>query len=292
MTLFSPHVVAAGPNRPAPVPVPTSATFLAAPRFISATLRPTVLTYVSFAAAGRAIADDPNLDPDEKVRRLSVLDAALAGRAHPDGRDPTHDTAIYLRDEFAARGVPVEHVQHLLQAYHADAAGRPCRSWSELLAYCRYAAAPAGRFLLDLHGERRSAWPAVEALYSALLILDDLRNCQPRWRDLQRLHIPREWLSAANVGPDALLADRETRALRGVFEQLLDGVDGLLDAARVLPRLVADRGLRMELAATLATSRRLAGRLRRADPLARDIRLSTYDRSLSWLSGAWHGWMQ
>jgi farnesyl-diphosphate farnesyltransferase len=226
---------------------------------------------------------------ETKVSRLQVLDAVLLG-GEPSADDEAQRAASALRGVFHERGLSIDHPRHLLQAFLADAVNRSCRGWSDLLAYCRYSAAPVGRFLLDLHGEPRDAWPASDALCAALQILNHLQDCQDDWRRLRRLYVPSDWLAAAGLGADALLMSRASPALRGVLDRVLDGVDQLNVTATPLPASIGQRGLRMEAAAIVAISRKLARKLRRRDPLVRRVALTRVEKLAAMASGIVHGW--
>jgi hydroxysqualene synthase len=257
---------------------------------LPADLRPTVAAYYRVARAADDIADNPSLDSAAKIRGLDALDAVLAGTGAPDVADPAHVAAARLREMLAQRNIPIEHSRHLLQAFKADAVNRPCRTWSDLLTYCRYSAAPVGRFLLDLHGEDRAGWPASDALCSALQVLNHLQDCQVDWRDLNRLYVPLDWLSEAGLTTDALLAPRSSPALRGVLDRVLDGVDQLHRTADTLPSRLRHRALRMEATAILSLSHRLERRLRRRDPVAGRVGVSKLDKLMALIYGAVRGW--
>ncbi len=233
------------------------ASFLIAPKH-----RPTVLAFYRFAREADDVADDPAMDGEAKTARLEAFDRALLGSA--DGPE----SAQTLRTVLLAQGQSLDHPRHLLQAFLADARGRPCRSWSDLIAYCRFSAAPVGRFLLDLHGEDRAAWPASDALCTSLQILNHLQDAKQDWADLRRLYVPRDWLVQAGLAERDLLGQYLTPPLRGVFDRVLDRVDELNLQARPLVRAIADRRLRMEAAGIHAIALHLAKRLRRLDPLA------------------------
>jgi hydroxysqualene synthase len=233
--------------------------------------RPAVHAFYAFAREADDIADDPAREAADKLVSLDSFDAALLGGAGPE-------TAVALREIFAARGLPIEHARHLLQAFKADASGRNCRTWSDLLAYCRYSAAPVGRFLLDLHGETKETWLASDALCAALQILNHLQDAGDDWLDLRRRYIPGEWLERAGLTERELLAGRLSPALRAIYDRALDRVDGLNAQAGALPGSIRDRRLRMEAAAILALSERLAARLRRQDPLAARVSLARFDK--------------
>jgi len=233
------------------------ASFLIAPAH-----RPTVLAFYRFAREADDVADDPALEGDAKTAKLEAFDQALQGSADPP------ESAQTLRGLLLDRGLSLDHPRHLLQAFLADARGRPCRSWSDLIAYCRFSAAPVGRFLLDLHRQDRAAWPASDALCTSLQILNHLQDAKQDWADLRRLYVPRDWLVQANLSERDLLAERMSPALRGVYDRVLDRVDELNLQARPLVRAIADRRLRMEAAGIHVIALHLAKRLRRLDPLA------------------------
>lgn len=238
---------------------------------IAPTHRAVVHAFYAFAREADDIADDPAREAPDKLVALDAYDAALLGSAGPE-------TAVAVRDIFAARGLPIDHARHLLQAFKADAGGRNCRTWSDLLAYCRYSAAPVGRFLLDLHGEAKETWVASDALCAALQILNHLQDAGGDWLDLRRRYIPGAWLERAGLTERDLLAGRLSPELRAIYDRVLDRVDALNAQARALPGSISDRRLRMEVAAILVLSERLATRLRRQDPLAARVSLTRLDK--------------
>ena len=240
--------------------------------------RPAVHAFHAFAREADDVADDPARQPDAKLASLDAFDAALLGGDGPQ-------SARALRAVFVERGLAIDHPRHLLQAFKADAGGRNCQSWSDLLAYCRYSAAPVGRFLLDLHGEAKETWLASDALCAALQILNHLQDAAGDWLDLRRCYIPGEWLQREGLTERDLLAGRLSPGLRKIYDQALDRVDQLNQQARGLPGGIRDRRLRMEAAAILAISHRLARRLRRLDPLAARVEPTGLDKFVAALAG-------
>lgn len=268
---------------PAPNRTASTENFPVGSWLIAPDRRPVVAAYYRVARTADDIADSNRLDMAEKLRRLDIIDANLAGKISDDS------DAVAVRNLFTARGLTIEHARHLLQAFKADAANRQCRTWSDLLTYCRFSAAPVGHFLLELHGEAKATWHASDGLCCALQILNHLQDCQADWRDLKRLYIPADWLKEAGLTPDALLAPGTTPALRRVINRVLDGVDQLNTLAGTLPSQIADRRLRMEATAILFISRRLARRLRRYDPLAFRVELPSVEKAALLLWGAVRG---
>ena len=54
---------------------------------------------------------------------------------------------------------------------------------------------PVGRFVLDVHGESQSLWPANDALCAALQVINHLQDCAKDYRELNRVYIPEPMLA-------------------------------------------------------------------------------------------------
>jgi squalene synthase HpnC len=253
--------------------------FPVASRLIRPSLRPHVLAFYAFVRTADDIADAPDLDPATKLARLGALERGLTG----DGSGDDPPVAAVLRQSLAATGLGPEHALHMLQAFRRDASQATTRSWSDLLAYCRYSAAPAGRYLLALHGEGREALAASDALCAALQILNHLQDCGADYRRLGRVYLPSDWLRQAGASVDMLAAPRTAAPLRAVLDRTLQGVAKLLATAEPLPRLIGDRGLRREAAIIYAIAKALARKLARRDPLRSRVRLTRLD--VAWRAG-------
>jgi squalene synthase HpnC len=258
-------------------------------RLLPRALRPAVASFYRFARAADDIADNPLLDPTSKLEQLDAMDRNLTGDAADTSSGATA-RAAELRGVCLERGLSLDNARHLLIAFRADAANRPCRAWSDLLAYCRYSATPVGRFLLELHGEDRATYPASDALCTALQVLNHIQDCQADFRLLHRVYVPTDWLGERGLTPRALLAERASPELRSVLDRLLDGVDRLNETAAALPGSIAQRGLRMEAAGILEISRRLAAKLRRHDPLAGRVALTRFEKLRAVVAGAARSW--
>ena len=107
-----------------------------------------------------------------------------------------------------------QHAQDLLKAFRLDATKLRYRDWDDLMAYCAYSAMPVGRFVLDVHGESRSTWPASDAICAALQIINHLQDCAADYRNLDRVYIPLDALAACGLGVEALGAAKASPELR------------------------------------------------------------------------------
>jgi farnesyl-diphosphate farnesyltransferase len=247
---------------------------------IAAPLRAHVHAYYAFARNGDDIADSPALAPADKIARLDLMEEVLAGE-----RDDGAPSAVRLRDSFAKSGVPDIHARELLIAFRRDATKTRYANWAELLDYCRYSAAPVGRFLLDLHGEAHTTWPASDALCASLQVLNHLQDCARDLRDLDRCYIPQDWLKHEGLSTDDLARAETVPALRTVFDQMLDETDRLNALAATLPAQVKNRRMRIESAIIVRLAHRLATKLRHGDPLAARVKLSKFDVIAATIAG-------
>jgi phytoene/squalene synthetase len=241
-----------------------------AARLLPLTARHQVVAFHRFAAAATAIADAPSLTAEEKLNRFDALDEALLGRSQAG-------SAAVLRREVRGDELLLIHAGELLHAFRRDAVCDHCRDWADLMNYCRFSAVPIGRFVLDAHGEDPAAFAASDALCVAIQILDLIRSSGSDYRDLGRVYMPRDWLLRAGVESDAFADEASSPQLRRVFDEVLDGVDGLIELSRGLARHLRDRRMQMLADAAVLLAQRLSCRLRVADPLAGPVSLSAWD---------------
>jgi hydroxysqualene synthase len=242
-------------------------------------LRPHVHAFYRFARNADDIADNPALTPEDKLRRLDRMADILEGAP---GDSPA---AAAMRASLAETRITARHCHDLLTAFRLDAVKSRYRDWDDLMGYCRYSAAPAGRQLLDLHGESRDTWPPSDALCAALQVLNHLQDCAADYRALDRVYQPLDALERADCTVEALSEPAASPGLRRVLDSLLDRTDALILAARDLPRRVEARGLRWESAVIVGLAARLARRLRSGDPLATRVKLTGRDFTAAFLTG-------
>jgi squalene synthase HpnC len=230
-------------------------------------LRRHVHVFYNFARAADDIADNPDLDADDKLARLGQMGAIIEGA---DGASPS---AVAMRRNLEETGVTPRHCLDLLAAFTQDARKARYRDWDELLGYCFLSAAPVGRHLLDLHGEGAACRPAADALCNALQIVNHLQDCGADYRALDRVYLPTDDLAAAGARIEDLAGDRLTPALRIVLDRVIRPLDGLLAQCADIVRQIDDTRIALECQIIRDLCVRLTGRLKREDPLATRVTL-------------------
>jgi squalene synthase HpnC len=251
------------------------ASFLISPRHRSA-----ILAYYEFVRVADDIADHAKLSPAEKITRLDRLEASLLGQ---NDKEPQ---GVALRGVLHTHGLSPIHAQHVLRAFRQDVTKLRYANWDELIGYCQYSAMPVGRYVLDVHGEAQSTWPASDALCAALQIINHVQDCGKDYRDLDRVYIPLDALAANGLTVDILDQKQGSPAFRRCLTGLLDGTSALLVQSRPLAAMVNDTRLAMEIAAIQKLAERLVGVLRKHDPLSEKVHLSKIGMLLTVASAA------
>jgi phytoene/squalene synthetase len=137
--------------------------------------------------------------------------------------------------------------------------------------YCRYSAAPVGRFVLDVHGEATTLWPANDALCTALQVINHLQDCGKDYRALDRVYIPLDALAMQGAAVEALAAERASPALLQTIGGLARRTAALLDQSRSFRHAISDRRLALEVGVIQALADNLASMLSRRDPLSQRV---------------------
>jgi len=277
------HVAAA--TLPAASKTATQENFPVASLLLHASKRATVMAYYHFARHADDIADSPTLTPEEKLAGLDALEAGLLGSAD----SPAVVLATTYAETVGGNAGLIEHAAQLLHAFRRDAVRDFCEDWGDLMAYCRYSAAPVGRFLLDLHGESHDTFPPGDALCNALQVLNHLQDCGKDYAQLKRVYLPRDWLREAGLTVQVLDEKASPPELRAVIDRMLDATDGLIDLAQPLPGMIKDLRLRLQTAVTVKVAEALSKRLRTGDPLAERVKLSPLATFGAFVSGIVHG---
>ena len=255
------------------VPVPSSGktsrneNFPVASFMVEARHRPAVMAFYRFARAADDVADAPALAVAQKLALLDRFEATLRG-----AEDGIAEAAP-LRAVLADRRMSPEHPLDLLRAFRTDAEKNRYASWDELMRYCRYSAAPVGRFVLDLHGESKGTWPANDALCSALQVINHLQDCAKDYRSLDRVYLPLDALAAAGASVEDLAASRSGAPLRSALAGLAARTSRLLDQSEGLSASVDNLRLGLEIAVIHKLARQLVDVLKRRDPLCEMVHL-------------------
>ena len=228
--------------------------------------RGAILAFYDFVRAGDDVADHSGLSPERKIALLDGLADALTGAG------PADPEAAPLKAELAARGLAPRHALELLDAFRMDARKSRYATWDELIHYCRYSAMPVGRYVLDVHGEDPArVWGPSDAICAALQIINHLQDCGKDFRDLDRVYVPQDALDRHGATLAMLSEPRASPQLRATIAELAGRCLDLLAEGAVLPDLIDDTRLALEIAAIHRLAVVLAKGLTTRDPLSERV---------------------
>jgi squalene synthase HpnC len=244
--------------------------------------RALILAFYNFVRTADDIADHATLAPSEKIAYLDLLESELLGNGD------SQSEAVNLRRALAERGMSPRHALDVLIAFRMDVTKLRYENWDEVIHYCRYSAMPVGRFMLDVHGESPSTWPASDALCAGLQINNHLQDCAKDYKDLGRVYLPRDALLAAGASVDMLGQSRAPAPLLQCLHSLAVKTENLLDDSLSLATEVRDFRLGVEISVIQSFAHAIVGMLKVRDPLSERVHLSPIEligRSVAGIAG-------
>ncbi len=227
--------------------------------------RPPILAFYRFARAADDVADHPTAAPDEKLRLLDEMERTLLGELD------SAPEALVLRRVLKENRLSEQHAMLLLEAFRRDVTKLRYANWDELMDYCRYSAMPVGRFVLDVHGEDRTTWPASDALCAALQVINHLQDCAKDYRELNRIYLPEDTMTELGATIDMLNEPKARPELLKVIAALARRTDALLAQSRPFAGQIRDRRLALEVSMIQTFAEDLDRRLTQRDPLSERV---------------------
>ncbi len=240
--------------------------------------RSLILAFYNFVRTADDVADHATLGDVEKLAYLDLLQAELLGKGD------SQPEAVNLRVALSQRSMPPRHALDVLTAFRMDVTKLRYENWDELIHYCRYSAMPVGRFMLDVHGESPSTWPASDALCAGLQINNHLQDCGKDYKNLNRVYLPRDALAAAGASLEALGQPQSSEALLRCLHWLAAKTQVLLGESKPLSAEVKDFRLGLEISVIQAYADKIVRLLKVRDPLSERVHLNPIE--LIFRSGA------
>ena len=244
--------------------------------------RALILAFYNFVRTADDIADHATLSERDKLAYLDLLEAELLGKGD------TQPEAVNLRHALVERSMPPRHALDVLIAFRMDVTKLRYENWDEVIHYCRYSAMPVGRFMLDVHGESVSTWPASDALCAGLQINNHLQDCGKDFHNLNRVYLPRDALAESGASVEMLGEAASPPTMLQCLRGLALRNETLLDESRALSAEVRDFRLALEISVIQAYADRIVRMLKVRDPLRERVHLAPLELlglSLSGIGG-------
>ena len=145
------------------------------------------------------------------------------------------------KEHLQSHDVPLRHATDLLIAFTKDADNHRYDTWDALINdYCMNSAAPVGRFLLALHNEQTGGLFYSDALCNVLQILNHLQDIKDDATKLQRIYLPRQWMTQYGVTDKDCTRSDMTPALRELVNRMLDACDELNQRCQKIAILIRE----------------------------------------------------
>jgi len=245
--------------------------------FLPRAKRPFVAAIYAFARAADDFADEGDLPPAERLRRLDGWEAKLDACYRGSASDPVF---IALAETVHRHAIPQQPLHDLLAAFRMDVTTKRYRTYRDLLQYCSCSANPIGRLILYLFEEASERTiPLSDALCTAL----QLTNF---WQDVAvdlrkgRVYLPLEDLDRFGYTEEDLFAFKADTRFASLIRFQVERTRQLFDAGKPLAEIASNR-LRFELRLTLAGGIAILDRIRRGnyDVLTRRPALTVPERA-------------
>ena len=211
-----------------------------------------------FARSADDFADEGELAPAERLARLDAYRTELRGIARGDA--PGEPLFAELAQVVRSRGLPLEPLHDLLDAFSQDVLKPRYADFAELREYCRRSANPVGRLLLHLFG---AATPENLAQSDAVCSALQLANF---WQDVAldyakgRIYLPQDEMARFGVGEAHLAERRCDSAWRALLGFQVERTRALLRSGAPLGRRLPGR-IGLEIRATVQGGLRVLEKL-------------------------------
>ena len=236
--------------------------FPVASLLLPAAQRAPIAVIYRFARNADDFADEGEMAPTERLARLEGYRAALRGIARGEApREPLFaDLARLVRE----RGLPLEPLHDLLDAFAQDVDKQRYADFAELLDYCRRSANPVGRLLLHLFG---AATPDNLAKSDAVCSALQLANF---WQDVAidyakgRIYLPQDDMARYGVSERHIAERRCDGAWRGLLGFQIERTRAMFRTGAPLGRRLPGR-IGLEIRATVQGGLRVLDKISAAD---------------------------
>jgi squalene synthase HpnC len=215
-----------------------------------------------FARQADDFADEGELLPDERLRRLGAFSAELD---RIEAGDPP-EQALFRELERAIRKhrLPIQLFRDLLSAFSQDVTKHRYADFGEVMDYCRRSANPVGRLLLHLYGETDARSLAYsDGICASLQLINFLQDVEIDYRK-GRIYLPQDEMSRFGIA-EAQIATRDAGGSWSAFmRQQIERARRMLQAGAPLGRVLKGR-VAMELRMIVLGGERILKKLHDAD---------------------------
>ncbi len=249
----------------------------------SGELRTAIATYYTAARFADDVADNPFISSQDKLQKLEAVRQAFL---HPDQADNL-PIIRKLSSIFVAHNLDRSLYLDLLRAFEQDSDFSSIRVFQELIQYCRYSAAPVGRFMLALYQEHPMTYLPGENLCIVLQILNHLGHIKDDLSWLKRCYIPLDMIQSHGLKTSDFGLSYSSVEVINLLHDLAAKTSAMLADAQVLPRLIKNFRLRFEVCVILSLTNSVLKQCKNRDILQNPPRPDKWTWMKSIIVGLW-----
>lgn len=250
---------------------------------ISPKLKSLVDMYYHAARFADDIADSNVLEKEQKIAKLEDIAGAFLSPESGNNLPVIRN----LGKMFVKENLDASLYTDLLKAFEKDASGTKIQVWEELIDYCRYSAAPVGRFMLAISNENVSTYLPAENLCVLLQIIDHLGDIKEDLSLLKRIYIPSEIMNEYNIRESDLGLSYTKIEVKHMLSDIVKRLEKMQDDAKILPRLIKSFSLRFEINIILSLTNSMLKKYKKVDILQKSPKPSFADWTKAVLTGFW-----
>ena len=246
-------------------------------RLVNSKLRSIVQAYYTAARKADDIADDLNLSDAQKLQLLNEEEKNFFSA--------NNTVAGNLGRIFVGENLDCHLYTDLLEAFRRDAKNTPIEIWEQLLDYCKYSAAPVGRFMLAIHDESAAAYLPAETLCAVLQITNHLQDMKADACNLRRCYLPAQMMNKYGVEFTDICLTKATPSLQALIKDITTRLRAMLKDAKFLFSLVQSRRLKAELGVIFSLTHSMLKKIEKGDVIALRPKLNLIDWQKAFLAG-------
>ena len=250
-------------------------------------LRHLISNYYNFARYADDIADSPNLSVEKKLEKLQELESIFMQTKVYKGKKFKYVQDLYRA--FQKKNIPFTFATDLLTAFRQDSSGFKYQTWGQLINYCKYSAAPVGKFMLAAHKESPTTYLPSTSLCTALQIVNHIQDLKYDFTLLNRLYLPTDIMHKYHIKKNDISQSQSSVALKKGIEHIMDLTRGLVKEGSLLPQLIKSISLRIEVCIILSLTNIMIKKILKGDVLSQEIKLSKTDWIRGIISGTFKG---
>lgn len=243
--------------------------------------------YLQFLCHVKDIKDNMNIGNLAKVKELNEIESVFDNDAQYN-KDKLK-FIVKLKKNFVSELLAPSLFRDIINSAKKDSSEFEYKTWGQLVNYCTTSSGTVGRFLLALNDESPSTYIPTASLFAAYHMLYKIKNIRYDVNILKRVYIPEDLLIKHGVNIKDLYQYKYSKELKNLIKDMLKEIKKMLKDAEIIPSIIKDLRLRMQLCMILSSANILFRKVKNADVLAKNVKLTKFDFLNSYITGIIEG---